>query len=191
MKKVLFLVLCSLFLFTGCGHTSYFQSTQLVEESAESGEASEDATSDISEVVPQVICIQVAGAVSKPGVYNLPTGSRVYAAIEAAGGLLDSADDSDINQASLLEDGQKIYVYSLEERQQIESEKADKEDGLVNINTATEAELTSLPGIGQAKAAQIIAYRSANGDFASIEDVKNVSGIGDGIFKQIYSLIKI
>lgn len=188
MKKFLLLVLCGLFLFTGCGHTSYFQSTELVQESEEK---TEDESSDISEVVPQVICIQVAGAVNKPGVYDLPAGSRVFAAIEAAGGLSDLADDSDINQASLLEDGQKIYVYSIEERKQLESEKAAEEDGLININTATEAELTSLPGIGQAKAAQIIAYRNENGDFASVEDVKNVSGIGDGIFKQIYSLIKI
>ena len=191
MKKVLFLVLCSLFLFTGCGSTSYFQSTELVETSDKS-EAPEDTTSELSEAVPQMICVQVAGAVKEPGVYNLPASSRVYAAIEAAGGLLDSADDSDINQASLLEDGQKLYVYTIEERQELEaSESQAEDDGLININTATEAELTSLPGIGQAKAAQIIAYRNANGNFSSIEDVKNVSGIGDGIFNQIYSLIKI
>ena len=191
MKKVLFLVLCSLFLFTGCGHTSYFQSTELVEKTEES-DSNEDSPSDKKEIVPQLIFVQVAGAVKNPGVYNLPASSRVYAAIEAAGGLLDSADDSDINQAALLEDGQKIYVYSYEEKQEIAlSEETSEDDGLININTATEAELTSLPGIGQAKAAQIAAYRKANGNFASIEDLKKVSGIGDGIFNQIYSLIKI
>lgn len=189
MKKLFSLVLCSLIFlsFSGCGQTSYFQSTELVNETDE-----EEQSVDIQEVVPQVIFVQVAGAVKKPGVYSLSTGSRVYAAIEAAGGLLDSADDSDINQASLLEDGQKLYIYSIEERKEIEQqEKSSEDDGLININTATEAELTTLPGIGQTKANQIVAYRKANGDFASIEDIKNVSGIGDGIFNQINSLIKI
>ena len=188
MKKYIFLVLCSLLLFTGCGHKSYFQSTELVEETKEQ----EETSTDISEAVPQVICVQVAGAVLKPGVYELPSNSRVYAAIEAAGGLLDSADDSDINQASYLEDGQKIYVYSTEEKEtMLLSEETSEDDGLINLNTATEAELMTLPGIGQSKASQIISYRDANGDFTSIEDIKNVSGIGDGIFKQINSLIKI
>lgn len=188
MKKFFLLVCCSLVLFTGCGHTSYFQSNELVEDTEESQDGT---SSDITEIVPQVICVQVAGAVCKPGVYNLPTSSRVYAAIEAAGGLLESADDSDINQASLLEDGQKIYVYTIEEKQQMELEASTEDDGLININTATETELTSLPGIGQAKASQIIAYRTANGAFSSVEDIKNVSGIGDGIFNQIISHIKI
>ena len=189
MKKFIFLVLCSLLLLTSCGHESYFQSTELVEETEVSRE---DNSSDLSEMVPQIIYVQVAGAVHEPGVYDLPVNSRVYAAIDAAGGLLDSADDSDINQASFLEDGQKIYVYSKEEREEILlSEEKSEDDGLININTATEAELTTLPGIGQAKASQIISYRNANGDFNSIEDIKNVSGIGDGIFKQINSLIKV
>ncbi|SDH34423.1 competence protein ComEA [Pseudobutyrivibrio sp. 49] len=188
MKKYIFLVLCSLLMFTGCGHESYFQSTELVENTEEQDEIS----NDIPEVVSQIICVQVAGAVVKPGVYELPSNSRVYAAIDAAGGLLDSADDSDINQASLLEDGQKIYVYSKEERAELLlSEEESDDDGLINLNTATEAELMTLPGIGQSKASQIISYRNANGNFASIEDIKNVSGIGDGIFKQINSLIKI
>ena len=189
MKKVLGLVLCSLFLFTGCGHTSYFQSTELVEDSEQL--LNEESTDALSSVVTQRIFVQVAGAVSNPGVYQLSTGSRVYAAIEAAGGLLETADDSDINQASLLEDGQKIYVYTIEERQKIDAINEAEEDGLININTATAVELTTLPGVGQAKANQIVSYRNANGTFKSIEEIKNVSGIGDGIFNQINSLIKI
>ncbi len=144
-------------------------------------------------MVPTVIFVQVAGAVCKPGVYELSSGSRVYAAIEAAGGLTEQADDSDINQAAVLEDGQKLYVYTIEERALEEAKEAatQAEDGLVNINTATESELTSLPGIGQTKAKQIVEYRQSNGSFSSIEEIKNVSGIGDGIFNQINSLIKI
>lgn len=191
MKKFLVLVFCSLFLFSGCGNTSYFQSTELVDETNKSEESAE--STDISEVINPVIFVQVAGAVVKPGVYELPNGSRVFAAIDAAGGLLDTADDSDVNQASVLEDGQKVYVYTYSEREAIESAEAEKDesDGLVSINRASASELTNLPGIGQAKANQIIAYREANGDFTSIEDIKKVSGIGDGIYNQINSLIKL
>ncbi|QFJ55440.1 helix-hairpin-helix domain-containing protein [Pseudobutyrivibrio xylanivorans] len=191
MKKFLVLVFCSLFLFSGCGNTSYFQSTELVDETNKSEESAE--STDISEVINPVIFVQVAGAVVKPGVYELPNGSRVFAAIDAAGGLLDTADDSDVNQASVLEDGQKVYVYTYSEREAIESAEAEKDasDGLVSINRASASELTNLPGIGQAKADQIVAYREANGDFTSIEDIKKVSGIGDGIYNQINSLIKL
>lgn len=189
MKKLFILVFASLFLFSGCGNTSYFQSTKLIEETTETKETQEE----LSEVIPTMIFVQVAGAVVKPGVYELKAGSRVCAAIEAAGGLLDSADDSDINQASVLEDGQKIYIYTFEEKQeeQAKEEAAAINDGLVDINKASEAELTTLPGIGQNKARQIIEYRQSNGSFSSVDDIKNVSGIGDGIFKQINSLIKV
>ena len=196
MKKFLYLVCCSLFLFTGCGQTSYFQSTQTdagdsiseVETSTDSTESSE--TKDTN----TVIYVQIAGAVNAPGVYELSAGARVFNAIDAAGGLIDSADDTDINQAELLTDGQKIYIYTKAERNELlakeESEQAES-DGLININTATVEELTSLPGIGESKANLIVSYREENGDFSAIEDIKNVTGIGDGIFNQIQAYIKI
>ena len=190
MKRFLFIACCSIFLFTGCGQASYFQSTELVDSTEETPKEEEM----VEELLPETIFVQVAGAVENPDVYELPVGSRVYAAIEAAGGLLDSADDSDINQASVLEDGQKLYVYTVEESEALKQEMvalSQQDDGLVNINTASAAELQSLPGIGEAKAKQIVSYREANGDFSSVEDIKNVSGIGDGIFNQINSLIKI
>ena len=190
MKRLILFACCSIFLFCSCSKASYFQSTELVEEADNKQEANQQAVEDL---IPKTIYVQVAGAVNKPDVYQLPEGSRVYAAIEAAGGLLDSADDSDINQAALLEDGQKLYIYTVDEATSLaakaQAEEAD--DGLVNINTATVTELKTLPGIGESKANQIIAYRDANGSFSSIEDIKKVSGIGDGIFNQINSLIKI
>ncbi|MCR4567531.1 MAG: ComEA family DNA-binding protein [Pseudobutyrivibrio sp.] len=187
MKRILCLVLCSLFLFTGCAKTSYFQSKELVEET----DGKTDSSKDGSDQATTSIYVQVAGAVARPDVYELPTGSRVYAAIEAAGGLLESADDSDLNQASLIEDGQKIYVYSVEERESILEADTAADDGLININTASLEELKTLPGIGESKANQIITYRDSNGGFSSVEDIKNVSGIGDGIFNQIHLLIKV
>ena len=191
MKKIICFAICSLFLFSGCSNKSYFQTTELVEDKEEKTQSSEEVVKDL---LPETIYVHVAGAVNTPGVYELPTGSRVYAAIDAAGGLSDSADDSDINQAAILSDGEKLYIYTVDEAKaklEIENEKAKEDDGLVNINTATVSELCNLPGIGEAKAKQIVAYREANGDFSSIEDIKNVSGIGDGIFNQINSLIKI
>ena len=189
MKKFFSLVCCSIFIFTGCGKASYFQSTdsnEVINEQTDGGEV-------VVEESSSTIYVQVAGAVTTPGVYELQSDSRVYSAIEAAGGLLDSADDSDINQAAILEDGQKIYIYTVEERKALEVEAPTQtaNDGLININTATVGELTNLPGIGEAKASQIVAYRDANGTFSSIDDIKKVSGIGDGIFNQINSLIKI
>jgi len=191
MKKLFCLVCCSLFLFTGCGQKSYFQASDSTEASQEKSEEELPASEASTD---QNIFVQVSGAVVSPGVYELPGDSRVYAAIEAAGGLLQTADDSDINQAAILEDGQKIYVYSAEEMAKLQEAAVAEEsanDGLVNINTADVQLLTTLPGIGENKAKQIVAYRDSNGAFSSIEDIKNVSGIGDGIFNQINSLIKI
>ena len=192
MKRIFCLACCSLFLCVGCGKTSYFQSTELVETATDT----EKTESVVEELVPETIYVQVAGAVLNPDVYQLPIGSRVYAALDAAGGLLDSADVSDINQAQILEDGEKLYVYTVEETIALKEEQAIKsqesfDDGLININTASAAELRTLPGIGETKANQIVSFREANGKFSSIEDIKNVSGIGEGIFNQINMLIKI
>ncbi len=190
MKKLLSLILCSLFLFTftGCKKTSYFQSTELVNEESQTTLTSEEA---VTELLPEVIYVQVSGAVVNPGVYDLPAGSRVFAAIDAAGGLLDSADDCNINQAEQLEDGQKIEVLTHDELAMEKELQKEAEDGLININTASASELMTLPGIGKAKAEQIIAYRQSNGLFKSIDEIKNVSGVGEGIFKKINSQIKI
>ena len=179
-------------MFTGCGKASYFESTELVDETTEQV-TQEEAVADL---LPETIFVQVAGAVNSPGVYELTSGSRVYQAIDAAGGLLSTADESDLNQAAFLEDGQKRYVYTVEEASLREEQEAIEKsgstnDGLININTASVADLRTLPGIGETKANQIIAFRQANGEFSSIEDIKNVSGVGDGIFNQIKSLIKI
>ncbi len=192
MKKFFVIACCSLFLFTGCSQASYFQSTELVDTNQESQTHEEI----VEGIIPETIFVHVAGAVNTPDVYELPAGSRVYAALEAAGGLLETADETDLNQAAILCDGEKLYVYTVEESEQLRIEQQLLEeqsasDGLININTATADQLQTLPGIGESKAKQIISYREANGEFPSLEDIKNVPGIGDGIFNQINSLIKI
>lgn len=196
MKKLFILVCCSLIFLTGCGNTSYFQSADnSLDDQADSFDNpnKDETAKEETEPVSETIFVQVAGAVNRPGVYELPFDSRVFVAIDEAGGLLQTADDSDLNLAELLSDGQKIYVYTKVERQEakeLELTQSRTADGLTNINTASLSELCKLPGIGESKANLIITYREENGDFENIEDIKKVSGIGDGIYNQIYSLIK-
>ncbi len=155
------------------------------------------------------IFVYICGAVRMPGVYELEGGSRVYQAVQAAGGLTEDADTRLINQAQLLTDGQQITVYTVEEARTIQESggiagtdpsgnaasengaSGDAASGKVNINQAGEEELTTLPGIGEAKARAIISYREENGGFSSIEEIKNVEGIKDKLFSQISELIEV
>lgn len=142
------------------------------------------------------IYVHISGAVVRPGVYVLAKGSRVFELIEKAGGLTLDADDIDINQAAELSDGQRIHVFCEGERiasnayePSLKAETAA--DGCVNINTADSSTLCSLPGIGNTRADAIIAYRTKNGRFNSIEDIMGVPGIKDNIFSQIKDKIKV
>lgn len=123
-------------------------------------------------------------------VYSLASGTRLYEAIEAAGGAADDADLQQLNLADQLTDGQRIYVPA-EGETAADPEYTEDEvsNGLVNINTATAEQLQTLPGIGQAKANAIVAYRENNGNFSSIEDLRKVPGIKEGVFGQVQSLI--
>ena len=140
--------------------------------------------------------IHICGAVAVPGVYRLPAGSRVVDAVKAAGGLAEDAAERGVNQAAPISDGMQIVIPTLEEAEQkifspdgVMEENGTGKGGLVDINTADEAELMTLPGIGQAKANAIVAYRENNGNFSSIEDLRKVPGIKEGVFGQVQSLI--
>ena len=125
----------------------------------------------------------MAGAVVKPGVVKLPTGSRVFSAIEKAGGLLSDADTTEVNLAAVLSDGDKLLIPKIAGDGQ--NEKSEKSGGiirstnLININQATKEQLTELSGIGPATAERIVDYRSKNGKFQSTEELLNVKGIGE------------
>ena len=151
---------------------------------------------------PGFIFVQVAGAVTKPGVYEMAPGSRIFEAIEQAGGETAKADDGDLNLATPLTDGQKIYVRTAEEQEAFAAGNpaaeagsglaaAEPDDGKVSINTASEAELMTLPGIGQTRAAQIIRYREEHGGFTAIEDIMQVEGIKQGTFRKFCDNIKL
>ena len=146
------------------------------------------------------IWVYVCGEVASPGVYELQEGDRITHAIEAAGGLTEAAGQVYLNQAAHLTDGQRIYVPSREEEQTLKeegspSDMADagmgKDTGIINLNTATKAELLSLSGIGESRAEAIIAYRETNGGFRKIEDLKKVDGIKEGIFQKIREQITV
>lgn len=153
-----------------------------------SGEDTKETESVSTE--PETIYVYICGYVEKPDVYALAAGTRLYEAIKAAGGALEDADLQQLNLADPLADGQRIYVPAEGETALSAQYAEDKtSNGLVNINTATAEQLQTLPGIGQAKANAIVAYREANGNFSSTEDLRNVPGIKEGVFGQIQSLI--
>lgn len=127
--------------------------------------------------------IHVLGAVAAPGVYRLPDGSRAFDAVASAGGLLPEADTSAVNLARFVNDGEQLYVPVVGEVPPgggASGSAAGSPSGsqLVNVNTASAAELTALPRIGEALAARIVAWREANGPFASLDDLSAVEGIG-------------
>lgn len=149
---------------------------------------------------PAEIVVHVAGAVAKSGVYHLPAGSRVIDALEAAGGAAAEADVDALNLAQPLVDGQKVWVPKKGEVPAAQAAGAAAGPapggaaaggGKVNINTAGVAELDTLPGIGPALAQRIIDYRAAHGPFKSIEDLKNVSGIGEKKFAELKDYVTL
>jgi competence protein ComEA len=152
---------------------------------------------------PAPLVVHISGAVAREGMYALPSNSRLDDVIQAAGGLLPSADVERVNLAARLSDGQKIIIpvagataetgepaATGPERGNAVIEVAGQ-SSLININTATLEELDRLPGIGESKAADIIAYREKNGLFTAIEEIQNVPGIGPKIFETIQTLITI
>ncbi len=139
--------------------------------------------------------VYVVGSVKNPGVYRLPVGSRVEAAIEAAGGFKKDADTTAVNLARVIADGEQITVPAKGETvsatQGSTASNSVAAGGKVNINTATSEELQTLDGVGESTAAKIIASRESEGPFTTIEDLKRVSGIGDKKFAAIASNITV
>jgi competence protein ComEA len=144
---------------------------------------------------PGPIRVYVSGAVAQPDVYELPAGSIAQDALSAAGGPASDADLNRINLAASLADGEQVYVPHIGEVPTpapaspggAESAPA----GPININTASQVELETLPGIGPSIAQRIIEYREANGPYPTIEAIQNVSGIGPSTFEQIKDLITV
>ena len=152
----------------------------------------------------EIVIVHVTGEVKKPGVVRVRVGSRVEDIIKAAGGLTENADISNINLAYVVEDGTKIKIPCTDDEKNeeyitqsigediiMQEENKNSSNSVVNINTANETELEELPGIGTSIAERIVEYRNKNGKFKNIEDIKNVTGIGNSKFEKIKDLIKI
>lgn len=140
----------------------------------------------------EVVVVDVKGAVQKPGVYRLPSSARAIDAIEKAGGFIEKADRNRVNLAMRLADGMVVYVPKLGEAPgewTTTVTKGATNHGKVNINIANAAALEKLPGIGPAKAEAIVRYRQENGRFSSLDDLLNVSGIGESTLAQLKPLI--
>ena len=149
-------------------------------------------------IVINEIVIHITGQVVNSGIVKLKENSRIIDAIEAAGGVTSDADLNKINLAFILSDGQKVYIPSVDDEEvkgyvlEGSGESLEEEGELgqsVNINTATSQQLQKLPGIGESIANRIISYRNSNGKFEKIEDLKNVSGIGEAKFNNIKEYI--
>ncbi|MCL2854966.1 MAG: helix-hairpin-helix domain-containing protein [Defluviitaleaceae bacterium] len=142
---------------------------------------------------PIPIVVYISGHVYYPGVFEFYQGARVRDAVQAAGGLTSYADPNAINLAATLFDEQHIVVFGLDDGMPPSSSALAGQSGggLININRATAEELTNLSGIGPARADAIIRHREARGGFAAIEEIMNVSGIGDSIFENIRNQIRV
>lgn len=168
--------------------------------------SNEDSTSLNSNETEETV-VHVIGEINNPGVVTLPEGSRIIDAINMAGGKTEEADLSKINLAYIVEDGTQIYIPRInEDLNQVnlisdgagvgvvitDSNVEENEvDSKVNINTASKEKLETLPGVGETTAQKIIDYREANGKFKTIEDIKNVSGIGDAKYESLKDKITV
>lgn len=164
-----------------------------------------DGMPDKQEAEPQapMIYIYVCGCVNAPGVVELPEGSRAEAALEAAGGFTEEAWCEYVNLAAVVTDGEKLYFPRLDEAgtlptaeqakqaAQTKPEEQAKQPGLVNVNTADLTELTTLPGIGESRAKDIIAYREKYGNFEHKEDLKKISGIKESVYSKLEDKITV
>jgi competence protein ComEA len=142
-------------------------------------------------IEPPSFYVHIVGQVKNPGVYVLTVGSRLFDAVVAAGGFLDSADQSSVNLARALTDGEQIFVLKTGETPTDSLPGQRSAGGLISLNRASEAELEGLPGVGPALAGRIIDWRAANGGFKKKEDLLNVGGIGDKLFSGISKLVTL
>ncbi len=191
--------------------TQYLQPKKLTaiilqEQNQEAVIINETETSENSIFEPEIqskeIVIHVAGAVENPGVYVLYEGQRIEDAIQKAG-IAENADADALNRAAILTDGQKIVVPSSAESHIIDQEvnttvqndtgiaSPDHRSTKININTATQAQLMKLPGIGEVKAAAVIRYRNEHGGFQTVEQLLQVNGIGTAIYSQISDFVYV
>ena len=155
---------------------------------------------EISKIEKEYIKIHIAGQVKNSGIIELEKGERISDAIEKAGGTTELADLDNVNLAYVLEDGQKLYIPSSEEKTEeyistengkniIQETKSSSVKSVIDINKADKEQLQNIPGVGPSMAEKIVNYREENGNFNSVEDLKNISGIGEKKFESMKEFV--
>lgn len=192
-----------IFMLSGCenDHVSYEPADVTDDADAQVTEQQTDESSATSENTGYVY-VYVCGAVRQEGVYRLPEGSRINDALILAGGLTEDAASGVLNLAESVQDGQKLYFPTKDEMENQQGVPVDgtytdgqannsEQSQKIDINTADKEQLMTLSGIGEAKAESIIRYRAEHGNFAQIEDITNVDGIGESLFQKIKEYIYV
>ena len=170
--------------------------TVTVQTSAETRETEMTGSDDISRSTDSVF-VDISGCIKNPGVYEMPYGSRIFEVVDKAGGFTKRADTALINQAETVTDGMKINVPDKKREAehtvsgQTSSDTVTSAESLININTADSETLQQITGIGPVTAEKIISYRETNGAFRSVEEITNVSGIGEKTLQKIRSRITV
>ena len=144
-----------------------------------------------SQTEPAMIYVHICGAVSAPGVYELPEGSRIFEAVEAAGGFTEEAAQASLNLAQVVSDEEQIVILTKEEAEAKARMEREQQAGIVNLNTASKEQLMTLPGIGESRAEDIIRYRKESGGFQSVEEIMNVPGIKESAYLKIKDSITV
>ncbi len=182
MKKriIVFMLSLSFAWIFGCARDSL----QYVSVENQDIEKMKEESSFYETTLEECIQVHICGEVYFPGVYTLFSGSRIHEVVKMAGGFTKEADTRAVNLAKELTDGEQVYIPSITESQ-------SDSTGLININRADEEMLCTIPGIGSVRAKQIIEYRDTYGNFKSIEDIMNVSGIKEGTFEKIAPYITV
>ena len=193
-KTIIIIIATLMLLFIGFYIINKANNSGYIELETEEDEVIENSITK-EEIIEEEIVIHITGAVKNKGIVKVEEGARISDVIDAAGGTSNEADLSKINLAYVVEDGQKIYVPSINDEINVESvtqeagenvlENSNSKTSKVNINTASQTELETLSGVGPSTALKIINYREENGDFKKIEDIKNVPGIGEAKFESL------
>lgn len=178
IRKLLGLFSLFVIMLVACGDEEILLEQSVDSELAKISDNAEDIT-DSTDDVSEIVCVHVCGAVSIPGVYELPEGSRIYEALDLAGGFDEQADRDAVNLVEILADGQQVRIPFIGED--------ETEDGkeLIDINRADVSLLCEIPGIGESRAQAILDYREEHGNFQSVEELMQVPGIKEGIYARI------